>query len=317
MDTPAPASSVRGQKVCPPKPGQISKTLFTRGYRVIAFDWDGTAVPSRQHPAHEAVKRVEVLCRHGIWCAVITGTNLDNINRQFFRFVSARAKARLLALMNRGSEAFGFGSKGEAILLHRRKATEEENAAMDEIAMGIRDWLRGEYGLETEIIFDRLNRRKIDLIPLPDWADPPKARIAELLRAVKTRLKDAGVAGGIKGIIDRVEQMAAQRDIDLRLTTDVKHVELGLTDKSDSVAYILDHIAAPRGIPAREILFLGDEFGPIDQFEGSDFKMFCAPGAVYISVGKEPNGVPEGVLHYGRGVPGFMEILDRLIGLDT
>ena len=31
----------------------------------------------------------------------------------------------------------------------------------------------------------RLNRRKIDLIPEPEWADPPKARIGELLAAVE------------------------------------------------------------------------------------------------------------------------------------
>ena len=33
----------------------------------------------------------------------------------------------------------------------------------------------------------RLNRRKIDLIPLPEWADPPKAQIDELLAAVEAR----------------------------------------------------------------------------------------------------------------------------------
>lgn len=287
--------------------------FLRRAYRIVAFDWDGTAVPSRQHPAHEVVTRIASLCRRGVWCAVITGTNFDNIDRQFFQFVPVDAKGKLLALMNRGSEVFGFRSGGDAALLYRREATPPENQAMDEIAVAIRGWLLSEYGLETEIIFNRLNRRKLDLIPLPDWADPPKARIGDLLEAVKARLAEAGVVAGIKAIMDRVEQMAAARGIDIRLTTDVKHVELGLTDKSDSVAYILNDVAAPRNIPASEILFLGDEFGPIDEFEGSDFKMFCAPEAVYISVGQEPNGVPDGVFHYGRGVRGFMEILDRQI----
>ena len=34
----------------------------------------------------------------------------------------------------------------------------------------------------AEIVSQRLNRRKIDLIPEPEWADPPKARIGDLLR---------------------------------------------------------------------------------------------------------------------------------------
>lgn len=273
-------------------------------------------MPSRKHPAHEVVERIVRLGRQGIWCAVITGTNFGNIDRQFFQYVSTQAKQRLLALMNRGSEVFGFDDEGQSALRRRREATPQENAVMDEVAVGIRDWLTADCGLHAEIIFDRLNRRKIDLIPLPEWADPPKARIGELLAAVKQRLDAAGVPGGIKGIMDRVAAMGAARGVDLRLTTDVKHVELGLTDKSDSVAYILDSVARPQGISKRDILFLGDEFGPIDEFEGSDLKMFCAPGATFVSVGKEPNGVPEGVFHYGRGVRGFLEVLDRQIRLN-
>jgi len=40
-----------------------------------------------------------------------------------------------------------------------------------------------------------LNRRKIDLIAEPEWEDPPKARIAELLTAVDDQLRRAGLAG--------------------------------------------------------------------------------------------------------------------------
>ncbi len=103
----------------------------------------------------------------------------------------------------------------------------------------------------------------------------------------------------------------------LRVTTDVKHLEFGLTDKANSVDFILDVIAAKRQIANEDILFLGDEFGPIGSFEGSDFKMFSerAKGAAYISVGKEPNGVPEGVFYYGKGTEGFKEIIDAQLSL--
>ena len=80
----------------------------------------------------------------------------------------------------------------------------------------------------------RLNRRKIDLIPLPEWSDPPKAEIDRLLAAVEQRLRDAGIAG-----LAEVAALAADvgREAGLadpRVTSDAKHVEIGLTDKSDS-----------------------------------------------------------------------------------
>ncbi len=89
-------------------------------------------------------------------------------------------------------------------------------------------------GLEARIVSERLNRRKIDLIPRPEWADPPKAQIDSLLRAVEARLAAAGIAGlpAVAAIA-----AAAARDAGLpepRITSDAKHVEIGLTDKADS-----------------------------------------------------------------------------------
>ncbi len=285
--------------------------ILDRSYRLIAYDWDGTAVPDRRHSAANVVERVEDLAGLGVINAVITGTNFNNINNQFFRRVQPALRAGLIACMNRGSEVFGFDAAGNTILKYRREATAYENEAMDEIAVTVRDELWKKYGLHAEIVFDRLNRRKIDIIPEPEWADPPKERIGELLDAVKSRLAQAGVEGGIKRIIDHVAELGSEYNIDLRLTTDVKHVELGLTDKSDSVAYLVENVAGEHGIARHDMVFLGDEFGPIDQFEGSDYKMTGVEGAAYVSVGKEPNGVPEGVVHIGGGVPRFLQFLGR------
>ena len=43
----------------------------------------------------------------------------------------------------------------------------------------------GRHGLTAEVVSRRLNRRKIDLIPEREWADPPKAQISNLFAAVK------------------------------------------------------------------------------------------------------------------------------------
>ena len=67
-------------------------------------------------------------------------------------------------------------------LLARREATPDEDAALDAAAAATVAEL-GRRGLIAEVVSQRLNRRKIDLIPEPEWADPPKARIAELLAA--------------------------------------------------------------------------------------------------------------------------------------
>ena len=286
---------------------------LNRRYPVIAFDWDGTAVTSRSAPAHDVKRRLEPLLAHEVACVVITGTHLGNVNPNFCQIVEPSLRRHLYACVNRGSEVYGFDPEGELLTLHQRVATDEENAIMDRIAIEMRDEVRDQYGLEIGIVFDRLNRRKIDLIPVPEWADPPKAMIGELLVATERRLRDAGIERGIKQLIDRLAGKCAASGVDLRITSDVKHLEFGLTDKSDSVRYVLNEIASPRGVPNEDILILGDEFGPISGFEGSDFRTFIeeARGAVYVSVGKEPSGAPEGVIHYGKGIPGFMEIMDH------
>ena len=281
-------------------------------HKIIAFDWDGTAVSSRNDSVTALKARLEPLLAIGVKCVIITGTNFDNVNRQFCREVDPRLRKELFACTNRGSEVFGFDGRGEVVLLHRRTATEMENRAMDGIAVEMKKELALRFGLETAVIANRLNRRKLDLIPVPEWSEPLKDHIGGLLEATEARLRQAGVEGGIRHVIDRVYEKARAAEVDLRITTDVKHIEFGLTDKSDSVRYVLASIAAEQGIRPEEILFAGDEFGPIGGFEGSDFKMVTpeADGATYVSVGKEPNGVPAGVVWLGGGTGGFQRLLE-------
>jgi hydroxymethylpyrimidine pyrophosphatase-like HAD family hydrolase len=262
-------------------------------------------------------KRLETLLKAGVLCIIITGTNFNNINNQFCKKVNPKLKKNLYVCCNRGSEVFGFDKKGEKILLYRRKATINENAIMNKISCEIKDWLARDYNLNVEIIFNRFNRRKLDLIPIEKWSNPKKEKIGELLIAVEKRLSNSKVEGGIKKVINEVYKKAKKSNINLKITTDVKHIELGLTDKSDSVNFIINEIAKKSGILNEDTLFIGDEFGPIGEFEGSDFKMFSkeAEGALYISVGKEPCGVPEGVILYGGQILGFREILDKQIAL--
>ena len=280
-------------------------------YRLIAFDWDGTAVTDRkEHPA-ELARAMQRLLDAGSLLVVITGTNADNVGGQIAPLLTPAALSRLYMMVNRGSEVYAHEADGTRSLLWGREASSEEDAALDSAADTVRNRLAADHGIEIDIIRNRLNRRKLDLIPTPEWADPPKARIGELLAAVEERLKP--VPGGIGAVIDMTDAAAKAAGLrDPRITTDVKHVEVGLTDKSDSIAYVMRRLAPVRAILPAEVLLAGDEFGPIAGFEGSDYRMVSrlAEGATIVSVGREPNGVPPGVVHLGGGPAAFVELLD-------
>ncbi len=288
-----------------------------RRFRIVAFDWDGTAVKDRTAPVDDILPRLEALMALDVKIVIITGTHLGNPNTQFCSKVRPALKRNLFACVNRGAEVYGFDGAGEPVRVRGRDATAEENARMDRVSVELQEEFKAKYGLDVAIVYDRFNRRKLDIIPTPEWADPPKARIGELLVAVRQRLREHGVAGGIQELIDRLEAKCREVGIALRITTDVKHLEYGLSDKADSVEWIINELARGLGVANEDVLFMGDEFGPIGGFDGSDFKMVSpvARGAVYVSVGKEPNGVPDEVMYYGKGTEGFVEILDGQLAL--
>jgi len=276
-------------------------------YEALIFDWDGTVVPDRQADARGARGRIEALCSAGVHVVVVSGTHVENVDSQ----LAARPTGlgHLFLCTNRGSEVFEVTAQGPR-LLHRRSATPAEDEALDRAAAQTVDRL-GQRGLEARVVANRLNRRKIDLIPVPDWADPKKAEIDRLAEAVSARLGAAGMAdlSEIVGIAADCARAAGLADP--RITSDVKHVEIGLTDKSDSASWAAAWLAS-RGITGGLVLIGGDEFGPIGGVTGSDsFMMVDAfSRSTVVSVGVEPGGAPGAVLHLGGGPARFAELLD-------
>jgi len=159
----------------PPVPRELD-----RRFEAVVFDWDGTAVPDRAAAADELRELVEELCAQGLNLIVITGTHVGNVDGQ----LNARpaGPGRLYFCVNRGSEVFQADEDGLRLVV-RREATPEEDTALDAAAEATVAEL-ARRGVKAEIVSERLNRRKIDLIPEPEWADPLKARITELLEAV-------------------------------------------------------------------------------------------------------------------------------------
>jgi hypothetical protein len=278
-----------------------------RTFEALVFDWDGTAVPDRAADATGVRERVEALSRAGVHIAVVSGTHVGNVDGQ----LRARppGPGRLWLCLNRGSEVFEVGQDGPAVRW-RRESTPDEDAALDRAAALTIERL-ADRGLESRVVSQRLNRRKIDVIPEPEWDDPPKARIDALLDAVTARLADHGVES-LAEIVAIAMKAAADAGLPSpRVTSDVKHVEIGLTDKTDSMRWVLSELAT-LGIGPGLVLVGGDEFGSLGGVIGSDANLLVpeASRAVAVSVGLEPAGVPVDVLPLGGGPVRFLALLD-------
>ncbi|MHB8492029.1 MAG: glycosyl hydrolase family 65 protein [Solirubrobacteraceae bacterium] len=283
-----------------------------RRFEAVMFDWDGTAVPDRAADAGAVSSAVETACSLGLEVAVVSGTSVGNIDGQLAARPTGPGDLHLL--LNRGSEVFTVGAAGPE-LTERRTATADEQRALDRAAALTIERLR-ERGLEARVISERLNRRKIDLIPLAEWEDPPKARIAELLGAVERRLREHRI-NGLAGAVELAEIAALAAGLaGARVTSDAKHVELGLTDKADSARWYAE-LLWRRGIWPEQVLIVGDELGPLGGLTGSDAMLMVerVAAATVVSVGAEPAGVPDGVIALGGGPPRFLALLREQIRL--
>jgi trehalose/maltose hydrolase-like predicted phosphorylase len=281
--------------------------LTDRTFEAIVFDWDGTAVHDRAVDGSEVRARVEALCAAAVHVFVVSGTHVDNIDGQ----LRARptGPGRLHLCLNRGSEVFEVVPDGPE-LRWRRAASDVEDRALDEVTRRVVGDLLAR-GVKSRVIADRLNRRKIDLLPDPAWADPPKERLGDLVAAVTEKLATAGV-GGLADVVRLATSTMASELPGARVTTDGKHVEIGLTDKSDSARWAAAWLSE-RGVTGGLILVIADELGPVGGVAGSDSHLLVPEldRALTVSVGVEPEGTPAGVVHLGGGPARFLAILDE------
>lgn len=299
-------------KITPPRETSILRKPSS--FSLLVFDWDGTAVPDRSTPVFELITALEKTLTSGVVCAVVTGTNVTNLLNQGIGGLSPDAKKNLFICTNRGSETWGFTPNGVLERLFRREATPYENATLDRIVRRLQQQV-SRSGLKTEIIYNRLNRRKLDLIPIPEWRDPKKAEFAALSRAVDQRLNSANIHG-LSELIEKAKGISNAEGLkQARITSDIKHIEIGLTDKSDSVKWVYDNIIVKRKIPVNRVAILGDEFGGIDGIQGSDAYLRIPElnGAQYFSVGIEPEGVPSWVNSLGGGPKRFITFLEDVV----
>src|SRR5450759_990603 len=164
----------------PPR-DNISKAL-DREFAVLCFSWNGTVVADRDANPRAVRSRVERLCALGVDMAIVSGANAATVDVQLH--ARPDVEGRLFLFLSSGSEVYVVGPSGPR-LLERRRSTEAEEAQLTTAAEALRDRLAAA-GLDIQIVYDRLNRRGVDLIP--EWPDPPEPQTAELQEQVDARL---------------------------------------------------------------------------------------------------------------------------------
>ena len=271
------------------------------------FDWDGTAVDDRRADVPRIRRLVEEACAAGLELAVVSRAHLGGVDGQ----LAARpaGPGGLVLAVNRGSEVFRVDNEGPHLVYWRTPSPEEDAALSRAAQLTVRRLAAR--GLVARIVSEQPNRRKIDLIPELDWEDRPQSGIDELLNAAQARLAAAGI-DGLAEAVEITRRGATDAGLAVpRVTSAAKHLEIGLTDKSDSVRWIMRELWRA-GIAPSQVLIAGDELGPFGGLPGSNSKLLI-DGATAVSHGDEPNGVPAGVASLGGGPAMLAAVLEDQI----
>jgi len=283
-----------------------------RKYQVIFFDWDGTAVMSRNAPADAAAEAMAPLLAAGVRLAVISGTSLNRIEggRLAGRFAPEH-RANLLFGLDRGANNYGFDKHGERIAIPGVTAGRDEILALHRVCFDFHMKLLRDYGYNTDIVFCRDNYCKIDIGSDISRGDNLFFTGGELER-VNADLASHGYAGGVRGLTEMAESMGRERGLSLKATTDAKYIELGFGTKSDNVDAILAHLEPTVGARPGYCCFWGDEFIKMDEgVYGSDSFMITdkTRGFDFFDVSDVDGERPEQVRRLGGGVERFLSFL--------
>jgi hypothetical protein len=282
-----------------------------RKYKVIFFDWDGTAVTSRKAPADAAAEAMAPLLASGVKLAIISGTSYKNIDsgRLAERF-PAEHRANLFFGLDRGANNYGFDGQGVLIRLNESGTGPADVPSLHRACFDFHMEMLEDYGLNTDIVFCRDNYCKIDIATGVTRGENLFFTGDELAQ-VNSGLKDHGYDKGLFGLMELAESLGRERGLSLKATTDAKYIELGFTTKSDNVNALMSLLEA-QGIDASDCCFWGDEYLRMDEgIFGSDSFMITdkTRHCDFFDVSEVPGERPEQVQRLGGGVERFLEFL--------
>ena len=88
-------------------------------FRVIAFDWDGTADVGRRADTRAMRGPIERLLEVGVIVFIVTGTSFGNVEPQISAPIRGPHKTSLFFSTNGGSEIWGFDAESHHALVDR------------------------------------------------------------------------------------------------------------------------------------------------------------------------------------------------------
>jgi trehalose/maltose hydrolase-like predicted phosphorylase len=295
---------------CPPAETTAARSSLDHSFAAIICGWEGILAADGRSPALSARRAVEKLSKLGVDIFVISGTGASNVDRLLQARPAGPGELHLSG--SSGSDLLRAGPDYPR-LVSRRRATRRENVALDQAALYTAQRLAG-LGLRVRLAPGGANRRRIELAPESGWSGPLRSGTVRP-PATSAMVRDSG-PDDLAAVVATARQAVAESGLaDARITIAAGHVDIGLTDRSDSMRWALTHLAE-RGIGPGLLLIAGSQFGPIGRVPGEDTKLLL-PGtgrATAISVGAEPAGVPASVLHRPGGPAAFLDVLGALIG---
>ena len=227
-----------------PAPGLELAAVANRTFEAIVFDWDGTAVPDRRSDAADVRARVEALCAAGVHVFVVSGTHVGNIDGQLRARPAGPGRLHLCVEPRlgglRGRERTGPSCEWRRTASRRRGGGAGPGRRAGRGAA--RRSGRGRPGRlqAAEPPQDRPH-------PRTGVGRPAQGPHRRAPRGRHRAPAAAGMAGSRRGRRDGHGAAQEAGLDDPRITTDGKHVEIGLTDKSDSARWAARWLAE-RGI---------------------------------------------------------------------
>lgn len=285
-----------------------------KNYKAVFFDWDGTAVLSRNASADEAISAMRPLLDRGIKLAIISGTTMENIaGGRLETYFTERQLDHLYLGLGRGAYNYAFRA-GKPYIFESRMPDARMLETIHRVAFEIHMELKKRYGLDTDVIFSRPNYCKIDIFVDSRRGEQMFMQENEM-EALKILLQNHDVTGGLNDLMDLSREIGEKYGISVKPTCDAKYLEVGISSKSDNVDVILEKICKGTKIHPQECTYWGDEFVALEEkIYGSDSFMYTdkTKEGDFFDVSDLPGMRPEGIVQLGGGIRTFLEFLKKL-----
>lgn len=282
-------------------------------YKAIFFDWDGTAVTSRNAPVDEVAAAMKKLLAKGIKLAVISGTTIENIaGGNIQTFFTEQELNNFYMGLGRGAYNYRFDQSCKPVLFHSEIPDGHTLLNIHKASFEVHQELLEKYGFPTDIVFSRPNYCKIDLLVNINRGDQLFFQENEL-EYLKDSLIKHQFNGGIKNLLSLASEKGRSYGLELSATTDAKYLELGLSSKRDNTDVIMSYLKEQYGIKPSDCCFWGDEYiGMEEDIYGSDSFMITNQTAEgdFFDVSEAAGNRPVQVSVIGGGVSAFLSFLE-------